>query len=59
MELPVEALSELQQIHCRLTGEKLSNQQASEMGRNLFRLFLAVYEPVPTQWSEETGLQLP
>jgi len=58
MEIPPEALRELRQIHYRLTGEKLSNQQAGEMGSNLFRLFLAVYEPVPKEWLEEAGLQL-
>ena len=50
MELPPEAVKELIEIHYRLTGEMFTNGQALEMGQNIFRLFLAVYEPVPGEW---------
>jgi hypothetical protein len=53
MELPPEAIKELIELHCRLTGEMLTNGQASEMGQNLFRLILAAYEPIPREWIME------
>jgi hypothetical protein len=53
MSVPKEALIELKQIHLRSTGELLTDAQAQEMAEDLFRLFLAVYEPIPMQWLEE------
>jgi hypothetical protein len=53
MELPQEAIRELKEVRYRLTGEMLTDSQASEIGQNLFRLFLAVYEPVPKEWLNE------
>lgn len=53
MELSSEAIKELKKIHLRLTGEKLTETQATAMGQSLFRLFLAVYQPLPEKWLEE------
>jgi len=47
MEIPKEAIADLKQIHQGLTGETLSDSQASAMAEDLFRLFVAVYEPLP------------
>jgi hypothetical protein len=48
-----EAITELQEIHLQITGEFLSEAEAQAMARELFRLFLAVYEPIPKRWLEE------
>jgi hypothetical protein len=53
MEIPGDALGEYKNIHKKLTGDDLTDAEASVMARNLFRLFLAVYEPVPSEWFEE------
>jgi hypothetical protein len=53
MEIPKEAIAELKQFHFQVTGEMLSDGEASEIGQELFRLFLAVYEPIPRNWLEE------
>jgi len=53
MELPQEAIRELQEIQRRLTGESLTQAEAQTMAQELFRLFLAVYEPIPEKWLEE------
>ena len=54
MEIPPEALNELKETHFRLTGERLTNGQATAMGQDLFGLFLSVYEPLPTEWVKES-----
>jgi hypothetical protein len=54
MELPKEAVSELKVIHEGLTGEILTDSEAQEMGQDLFRLFLAIYEPLPKKWLDGT-----
>jgi hypothetical protein len=53
MSVPQEAIRELQAIHQRLTGEYLTEAAAQAMAGELFRLFLGVYEPIPTRWFEE------
>jgi hypothetical protein len=53
MIVPKEAVEELIEIHRKLTGELLTEAQAQEMADELFRLFLAVYEPIPKKWLED------
>jgi len=55
MIMPKEAIAELRQIHRQLTGEILTESEAQAMGEELFRLFLAVYEPIPKAWLDESG----
>ena len=53
MIVPKEAITELRQIHRQLTGEILTESEAQAMGKELFRLFLAVYEPIPKEWFDD------
>jgi len=53
MTIPKEAITELRQIHRQQTGEQLTDGQAEAMAQDLFRLFLAIYEPIPKRWLEE------
>jgi hypothetical protein len=53
MIVPKEAITELKEIHRTLTGEMLTEAEAQEMAKELFRIFLAVYEPIPKKWLEE------
>jgi len=53
MQLPSQAIRELKRIHYQLSGEMLTDAEASSMGNDLFRLFLAVYEPIPKEWIEK------
>ena len=53
MTIPKEAITELQKIHQKLTGEFLTEAEAQAMAADLFRLFLAVYEPIPKKWRDE------
>jgi len=57
MTIPKEAIAELKQIHLKLTGERLTDSQAEKMAQDLFRLFLAVYEPIPEKWLEELPVE--
>lgn len=53
MEIPTEAIYELKEIFYRLSGEKLTDKEATILGKNLFSLFLSVYEPIPLEWLNE------
>ncbi len=50
MQIPREAITELKLIHRELAGETLTEAEAQMMASDLYRLFLAVYEPVPSEW---------
>lgn len=47
MEIPEQALAELKEIHRKLTGDELSDEDVLVMGQALFRLFFAIYNPIP------------
>jgi len=47
MGLSKEATKEFKDIYYQEFGEKISDQQAQEMGANLISLFEIIYRPVP------------
>ena len=56
MNLPKEAIIELQAIYKRQTGKTLTDAEAQVMAANLFRLFFAIYEPIPQSWLRDNNL---
>lgn len=47
MQLSKQAIEEYKEIHKKVFGEEISDQEAYEMISNLLRLFKVVYRPVP------------
>lgn len=45
--LSPEALLELQQIHDRETGTRLTREEASDFGMKLLRMYNVIYKPTP------------
>ncbi|MCD6297730.1 MAG: hypothetical protein J7M30_11300 [Deltaproteobacteria bacterium] len=47
MRLSKEAIKEFKEIYYKEFGEKISDQEAQEMGGNLISLFKIIYHPIP------------
>jgi len=54
MGLSKEAIKEFKEIYYKEFEEKISDQEAQEMGGNLISLFKIIYRPIP-----EAGKQNP
>jgi len=47
MRLSGKAIKEFKEIYYQEFGQKISDEQAQEMGANLFSLFKIIYRPLP------------
>jgi len=48
-----EAIKEFQDIYLKEYGKKLTNEQASELGKRLLNLFKLIYRPIKIKNKQE------
>jgi len=47
MRLRKQAIKEFKEIYYKEFGERISDEEAKEMGENILSLFKLVYQPIP------------
>lgn len=50
MEIPRQAIIELQQLHHKQTGQKPSLKETEKLAQDLFCLFDTIYQPIQKDW---------